>query len=82
MRIRQEILLGIGGIRALRALGLAPTVFHMNEGHSAFLALERIRAHMADHGLSFAEARERVFATSVFTTQGDMAACSTGIRPV
>ena len=68
MRIRQEILLGIGGIRALRALGLAPTVFHMNEGHSAFLALERIRAHMADHGLSFAEARERVFATSVFTT--------------
>lgn len=68
MRIRQEIMLGIGGIRALRALGLAPTVFHMNEGHSAFLALERIRAHMAEHGLAFAEAREQVFASNVFTT--------------
>jgi len=68
MRIRQEILLGIGGVRALRALGLSPTVFHMNEGHSAFLALERIRSYMADHGLSFPEAREQVFATGVFTT--------------
>ena len=68
MRIRQEILLGIGGIRALRALGLSPTVFHMNEGHSAFLALERIRAHMEEDGLSFPEAREHVFATNVFTT--------------
>ncbi len=68
MRIRQEIMLGIGGVRALRALGVVPTVYHMNEGHSAFLALERIRAHMAEHGLSFAEAREQVFASNVFTT--------------
>ena len=43
MRIRQEILLGIGGLRALQAVGIEPTVCHMNEGHSAFLALERIR---------------------------------------
>ncbi|NNG47416.1 MAG: alpha-glucan family phosphorylase [Deltaproteobacteria bacterium] len=68
MRIRQEIMLGIGGVRALRALNLAPTVFHMNEGHSAFLALERIRAHMEEHGVSFAEAREQVLASNVFTT--------------
>jgi starch phosphorylase len=68
MRIRQEILLGIGGIRALQALGLEPTVYHMNEGHSAFLALERIRLLMAEHGLSFAEAREAAMAGHVFTT--------------
>ena len=68
MRIRQEILLGIGGARALRALGISPTVYHMNEGHSAFLALERIRTHMEEDGLSFSEAREHVFATNVFTT--------------
>ena len=58
MRIRQEILLGIGGYRALEALGLEPTVCHMNEGHSAFLALERIRRLMEKRSLSFAEARE------------------------
>ncbi|MGA7104629.1 MAG: alpha-glucan family phosphorylase, partial [Candidatus Deferrimicrobiaceae bacterium] len=68
MRIRQEILLGVGGVRALRALGLSPTVYHMNEGHSAFLSIERIRALMAEHGLSFPEAREHVFSTNVFTT--------------
>ncbi len=68
MRIRQEILLGIGGVRALRALGLSPTVYHMNEGHSAFLAIERIRTLMTEQGLSFAEAREQVFASNVFTT--------------
>ena len=68
MRIRQEVLLGVGGVRALGALGLAPTVFHMNEGHSAFMALERIRALMVEKGLSFAEAREHVSATTVFTT--------------
>jgi len=55
-RIRQEIVLGIGGLRALKALGLNPTVYHMNEGHSAFLAIERIRVLMADQGLSFDEA--------------------------
>src|SRR5512143_2359604 len=68
MRIRQEILLGVGGVRALKALGLSPTVYHMNEGHSAFLAIERIRTLMAEHGVSFAEAREQVFSSNVFTT--------------
>jgi starch phosphorylase len=68
LRIRQEILLGIGGIRALEALGLRPTVYHMNEGHSAFLALERIRLLMEEDGLSFAEAREAATGGHVFTT--------------
>jgi starch phosphorylase len=68
MRIRQEILLGIGGLRALEALGLRPTVCHMNEGHSAFLALERIRLLMEECQLSFAEARELATAGQVFTT--------------
>jgi len=67
-RIRQEILLGIGGYRALRKLGLEPTVFHMNEGHSAFLALEHIRQLMRARNLSFAEARELASASLVFTT--------------
>ena len=57
MRIKQEILLGIGGYRALKALGLEPSVYHMNEGHSAFLALERIRHLMETRQLAFAEAR-------------------------
>jgi starch phosphorylase len=68
MRIRQEILLGVGGVRALKALGIQPTVYHMNEGHSAFLIVERIRDLMASHGLTFAQAREVVLATGVFTT--------------
>ncbi len=68
MRIRQEIVLGIGGIRALKALGIHPVVCHMNEGHSAFLALERIRLLMEENGLSFAEAREAARAGNVFTT--------------
>jgi starch phosphorylase len=67
-RIRQEIVLGIGGLRALRALGLEPAVYHMNEGHSAFLGLERIRGFMREHGLSFAEALEAARAGAVFTT--------------
>ena len=71
MRIRQEIVLGIGGVRALEALGVQPTVFHMNEGHSAFLALERVRsllAASATHGLTFDEVRQAVTAGNVFTT--------------
>lgn len=68
MRIRQEILLGIGGLRALRALGLEPSVCHMNEGHAAFLALERIRTKMHEHGLSYREAREASFGGNLFTT--------------
>ncbi len=68
MRIRQEILLGIGGIRALRLLGIDPNVCHMNEGHSAFLGLERTRLIMAEQGVSFKEAMESVRAGTVFTT--------------
>jgi len=68
MRIRQEIVLGIGGIHALHALGLSPTVYHINEGHSAFMALERMRRYMKEQGLSFDEAREVVWASTVFTT--------------
>ena len=68
MRIQQEIMLGIGGIRALESLGIRPTICHLNEGHSAFLALERIRILMEERGLSFAEAREAASAGNVFTT--------------
>jgi glycogen phosphorylase len=67
-RIRQEILLGIGGVRALAAMNVMPHVFHVNEGHSAFLLLERIRMHMQDDGLSYHEARTLVWSTTVFTT--------------
>jgi len=68
MRIRQEILLGIGGVRALKALGIEPNVFHLNEGHSAFLGLERIRSLMAERKIDFEVARELVRSSSVFTT--------------
>ncbi len=68
MRIKQEIVLGIGGYRALIALGLNPTVYHMNEGHSAFLALERVRHLMRERNLSFAEASQLASASLVFTT--------------
>ena len=67
-RMRQEFVLGIGGLRALKAMGLEPTVYHMNEGHSAFLALERIRVLMREHGLTFEEALEATRASNVFTT--------------
>lgn len=66
-RIQQEIVLGIGGVRALRAVGLKPTVWHINEGHAAFLILERIREHVRN-GLSFEAALELVAAGTVFTT--------------
>jgi glycogen phosphorylase len=67
-RIRQEIVLGIGGLRALEAMGLKPTVYHMNEGHSAFLALEQIRRLMGAEKLSFEEALEASRVSNVFTT--------------
>ncbi len=67
IRISQEILLGIGGLRALRTLGYNPRVFHMNEGHSAFLLLERIR-EMVEAGQSFDTAAEVVSRSNVFTT--------------
>ena len=68
MRIRQELLLGIGGIRALAKVGYHPSVCHMNEGHSAFLGLERIRRLMELQGLNFEEAREATVVGNVFTT--------------
>jgi len=68
MRIRQEIILGIGGMKALRAAGINPTVCHMNEGHAAFLSIERIRQFMLDHGCDFLTAREAVINGNVFTT--------------
>ena len=67
MRISQEVVLGVGGVRVLRALGIDPAVWHLNEGHCAFLVLERIREHVAA-GMSFDEAAEAVRATTVFTT--------------
>jgi starch phosphorylase len=67
-RIRQEILMGIGGNRALEAMDLRPTVVHMNEGHSAFLAIERIINTMQEHNLSFEEALHITSAGTVFTT--------------
>ncbi len=67
MRIRQEVVLGVGGFRALEKLGIKPTDYHMNEGHSAFLVLEWIRRIMETEGLTFAEAREAA-AGLVFTT--------------
>jgi starch phosphorylase len=67
-RIRQEIVLGIGGLRALHALNLKPTVWHMNEGHSAFLAMERMRLLIEQQNLSFDEAFEACRSNNVFTT--------------
>jgi glycogen phosphorylase len=67
-RIRQEIALGIGGLRVLKALNIDPTVYHMNEGHSTFLAIERIRLLMQEYRLSFAEALEATRYNNVFTT--------------
>ena len=66
-RIQQEIVLGIGGVRALRAIGLAPSVWHLNEGHPAFMILERVREYVAD-GLDFDAALEIVATNTVFTT--------------
>jgi starch phosphorylase len=67
LRISQEILLGLGGVRALRALGYNPAVWHMNEGHSAFSTIERARELTAG-GRTFQDALEKVKATTVFTT--------------
>lgn len=68
MRIKQEIMLGIGGVRAFRAMGINVTVYHMNEGHAAFLAIERIRLEMKEHGMTFSEALSYVTASNLFTT--------------
>lgn len=67
-RVRQELLLGVGGVRALKALGILPNVIHMNEGHSAFAPLEVIRQRMHDDGLPFDRALRDTAARCVFTT--------------
>ena len=67
-RIRQELVLGVGGVKALRALGIVPGVYHLNEGHSGFAPLEVIRERMSDEGLSFDEALREVAQQTVFTT--------------
>jgi starch phosphorylase len=74
LRIQQEIVLGIGGMRALHALGIRPGVCHMNEGHSAFLGPERARMLMAELGFSWSEASQVAVAGSIFTTHTPVAA--------
>ncbi|MDR2695315.1 MAG: alpha-glucan family phosphorylase [Deltaproteobacteria bacterium] len=68
VRLRQEIVLGIGGVRLLRNIGLRVAVYHINEGHSAFMVLDRVHAFMVTVGLSYAEASEMVRSNTVFTT--------------
>jgi len=72
-RVRQEMILGIGGVRALRTLGVQPSVWHLNEGHAAFLIVELLREHLG-HGLPFNAALEAVAAECVFTTHTPVAA--------
>jgi starch phosphorylase len=68
VRIRQELILGVGGFRALKALGITPSVLHLNEGHSAFAVFEAIRNRMQEEGVDFEEAARRVSREVVFTT--------------
>ena len=82
MRIRQEIVLGVGGVRALQALGHEPVIYHSNEGHSWFLNLERMRMLMRDHGLSFEEASQHIWSTTVFTTHTPVPAGNEKFDPV
>ena len=74
LRLQQEIILGVGGLRALRAVGIEPTVCHMNEGHSAFLGLERTRRLMEESDLPFFEARQLAAAGNLFTTHTPVSA--------
>ncbi|MBQ7273243.1 MAG: alpha-glucan family phosphorylase [Bacteroidales bacterium] len=67
-RLKQELLLGVGGIRALRKIGLDPQVYHCNEGHAAFIGMERLREYIEKDNLDFTEALEVVRASSLFTT--------------
>lgn len=73
LRLRQEAVLGIGGVRVLRALGIAPAVWHANEGHATFMMLERVREHLVE-GVSWNEAVGRVRTSSLFTTHTPVAA--------
>ncbi len=79
-RVRQEMMLGIGGVRALRALGVQPAVWHLNEGHAAFLILELLREHLG-YGLNFDAALEAVAAACVFTTHTPVAAGHDAFSP-
>jgi len=72
-RIQQEVTLGVGGVRVLRALGIKPSVWHANEGHNAFMMLERVREEV-EKGATFTEALQKVRATTVFTTHTPVAA--------
>jgi glycogen phosphorylase len=67
-RLKQELLLGIGGLRALKAMNLNPDLYHLNEGHASFLGLERLRNYMKDKGLTYEESLEVVRSTQLFTT--------------
>ncbi len=82
MRIRQEFVLGIGGIKALRALKLEPTIYHMNEGHSWFLTLERLRFLMQERNLTYEEASQYIWSTTVFTTHTPVPAGNEQFDPV
>lgn len=79
-RIRQEVLLGVGGVIALEALGLRPTVYHLNEGHAAFVTLERIR-RLVRSGVSLDDARGRVYRSGVFTTHTPVPAGNDRFEP-
>jgi starch phosphorylase len=74
MRLLQEIFLGLGGVKAIAALGIEPTVWHMNEGHSALLQLERLRREVTERGRTAEEARARISADAIFTTHTPVAA--------
>ena len=73
-RIRQELVCGVGGVKALRALGITPGVLHLNEGHNSFATLEAIRQKMEDCGMSFDDAARDVAQQTVFTTHTPVAA--------
>ena len=78
-RVQQEIILGIGGVRVLRALGYDPAVWHLNEGHAAFVVLQRIR-ELLEQGYSFADAHAEVRRSTVFTTHTPVPAGTTRSR--
>ncbi len=80
-RIRQELVLGVGGARAVRAIGLEPTVYHLNEGHAAFLALERARLVAEEERVAFAEALAAVRRSTVFTTHTPVPAGNERFEP-
>lgn len=82
MRIRQEILLGIGGLNALKALGINPKVCHMNEGHAAFLSLERSKQLMQEHDMSFDQACQATASGCVFTTHTPVPAGHDAFSPI